>query len=238
MIRSRQGIQFTPEGELLLNYAQSIQKQLKQLREELSQQKDTISGSLAIGVSINYSQFGFPDFLADFCQQYPNVNLNVQTNYSRILFQKLLANELNLAIVRGEFDWKDHKILLKREAICIIRQEKDKDKPLTELPYIGRQTDMIFKREISQWMREHNLNPSAIEYMTVNNISTCVEMVKRGLGWAIVPEICLKDFKGSIEPLYFKNGEPFVRSTYLMYTEQASKLPQIQAFIKSIQEEN
>ena len=29
-------------------------------------------------------------------------------------------------------------------------------------------------------------------------------MVNQGLGWAIVPEICLKNFKGQIKPLVFK----------------------------------
>lgn len=56
-------------------------------------------------------------------------------------------------------------------------------------------------------------------------------MVKRGLGWSIVPEICLKDFDGIAEPLVFENGEPFVRSTYIMYNNNVMELPQVKAFI-------
>jgi len=50
----------------------------------------------------------------------------------------------------------------------------------------------------------------------------------------IVPEICLKDFKGNIRPLFFANGEPFLRSTYIMYSSQILALPQVKAFIDLI----
>ena len=38
--------------------------------------------------------------------------------------------------------------------------------------------------------------------------------------------------------LIFKNGEPFVRSTYLMYTDRAALLPQVKAFIDIVKEYN
>ena len=87
----------------------------------------------------------------------------------------------------------------------------------TESPYTGKYWD------------------SFEEGIYVDNINTCVEMVNQGLGWAIVPEICLKNFKGQIKPLVFKNGEAFTRSTYLLYSNSVSKLPQVREFIKIIQ---
>ena len=87
----------------------------------------------------------------------------------------------------------------------------------TESPYTGKYWD------------------SFEEGIYVDNINTCVEMVNQGLGWAIVPEICLKNFKGQIKPLVFKNAEAFTRSTYLLYSNSVSKLPQVREFIKIIQ---
>ena len=84
--------------------------------------------------------------------------------------------------------------------------------------------------EIAQWMRENEIHPSR-QGIFVNSIVTCMEMVERGLGWGIVPELCLKNFSGHVQPLIFKNGEPFVRSTYLIYTNAVASLPQAQAFI-------
>ncbi len=80
-------------------------------------------------------------------------------------------------------------------------------------------------------MREKCIHPKG-NGIFVDNITTCVEMVRRGLGWSIVPEICLRDFDGIVEPLAFENGEPFVRSTYIMYNNNVMELPQVSAFIE------
>lgn len=57
------------------------------------------------------------------------------------------------------------------------------------------------------------------------NVGFCVEMVKRGLGWGIVPEIGLAGFDGCVRPCLFENGEPFVRKTYLMCQKEVLALP-------------
>ena len=66
----------------------------------------------------------------------------------------------------------------------------------------------------------------------VDSITACVEMVKRGLGWGIVPEIGLNGFDGCVRPCIFENGEPFVRKTYLMCQKGALALPQVNAFVE------
>ena len=39
-----------------------------------------------------------------------------------------------------------------------------------------------------------------------------------------------------MKPLFFANGEPFVRSTYLMYSDSALSLAQVEAFINIFKE--
>lgn len=56
--------------------------------------------------------------------------------------------------------------------------------------------------------------------------------VKENLGWAIVPEICLENFTGTVKPLFFNDGMPLERSTYLLYQPNLKVLPQIDAFIQ------
>lgn len=59
-------------------------------------------------------------------------------------------------------------------------------------------------------------------------------MVKAGLGWSIVPEICLSYFDGIAEPLFFADGTPLTRSTYLLYRRREAELPQVRAFIQTV----
>ena len=237
MVRSRQGIHFTPEGEKVLYYSQEAKKLLELMREDLKDDNKVISGTLRAGISINYSQYNLPQILSEYKKKFPNVTTHITTEYSRNLFFKITNGEVDIAIVRGEFPWNENKILLEEENICLIYNNQDIDKDLSELQYIGRKTDTTFERELAQWLRENDLKIKK-EGIYVDNINTCVEMVNQGLGWAIVPEICLKSFKGQIKPLVFKNGQAFTRSTYLLYSNSVAKLPQVREFIKIIQNRN
>ena len=54
MIRSRQGIHFTSEGEKVLLYTQEAKKQLELMKIVLKEGSTVISGTLKAGISINY----------------------------------------------------------------------------------------------------------------------------------------------------------------------------------------
>ncbi|AIF52554.1 LysR family transcriptional regulator [Pelosinus sp. UFO1] len=240
MLRSHQGIHFTPAGEAVLKYTLEASKQMAHMRKAIEKSRNYICGTLNAGVSINYALYRLPDRLVSYREKYPHVNTNITTDQSRKLYLQLQNGVIDVAILRGEYtDWKGEKILLDREKICAIYNQKDEKASLTELPFIGRKTDSEFERELAQWMRENNIRTEE-HGICVDNITTCVEMVRRGLGWGITPEICLKDFKGCIHPLFFANGEPLLRSTYIMYPSQSLALPQVKAFIdllKNPQEE-
>ena len=234
MVRSRQGIHFTAEGEKVLHYTQEAKKQLELMKIDLKENNAKISGTLRAGISINYSQYNLPQILSEYKKKFPKVITHITTEYSRNIFLKIMNGEIDVAVVRGEFPWNENKILLEKENICLIYHNQDIGKNLSDFQYIGRKTDITFEREMAQWLRENDLKIKK-EGIYVDNINTCVEMVNQGLGWAIVPEICLKNFKGQIRALVFKNGQAFTRSTYLLYTNSVSKLPQVREFIKIIQ---
>lgn len=233
LLRSRQGVHFTPEGEIVLKRVSEAACLMDIMRNELDMRKGYICGTLNAGVSINYALYRLPDLLASYHQQYPHVSTHISTDQSRNLYLQVLNGKIDVAIIRGEYDWKGQKRLLCRENICAIFSNRDKDRSMHTLPFIGRKTDIEFEREIALWMRENNLMPKNTG-IYVDNIATCVEMVQRGLGWSIVPEICLSQFDGIVKPLSFSNGEPFVRSTYIMYSDYVLELPQVKAFIELI----
>lgn len=235
LLRSRKGVNFTPQGEIVLSHIEDANDALVQMKRELIYSKDYISGTLNLGASINYTFFKIPELLEKYRKKYPHVSVNLSSAQSRDLNIKLSQGKMDIAIIRGDYQWSGEKILLSRERVCAIKSENDKEKNLTDLPFIGRESDSQFERELVNWFYENSISPKN-HGIRVDNIVTCVDMVERGLGWSIVPEICLDNFKGIIKPLYFKNGEPFVRSTYLMYNKDSYKLPQVKAFVDLLME--
>ena len=176
MIRSRQGIHFTSEGEKVLYYTQEAKKQLELMRIDLKEGSKVVSGTLKAGISINYSQYNLPQILSEYKKKFPNVTTYITTEHSRNIFLKIANGEVDIAVVRGEFPWNENKILLEEENICLIYNNQDIGKDLSEFQYIGRKTDITFEREMAQWLRENDLKIQK-KGIYVDNINTCVEIV-------------------------------------------------------------
>lgn len=233
MLRSRQGVHFTPAGEILITHAKSITQHIRTLKQELALDNGTVHGTLRLGVSINFAHFFLARTLQALKIHYPRITPHIKTNQSRYIYHALWHHQIDAAIVRGEFaDWSGQRLHLFSEKICLIYSEK-KDIDFRSAPYISRQTDLHMENSVLQWLRENNLSINTLNTgITVDGIQTIVSMVEAGLGWSIVPEICLSHFKGSVMPLNFTNGQPLIRNTYLLYTMDMLALPQLHAFVQ------
>lgn len=232
-IRSHQGIRFTPAGEQVLEHAVKISAEMKAMRQNLETMTDEVCGTLNAGISINFSQYRLPDLLADYHKKYPKVRMQITTGQSRHLYRQMAEGLLDVAVIRGEYSWDGFQFLLSQENICLVCNEEYASRPLHSYQYIGRQTDAAHAADLSRWMREHNLAPGNSGFC-MDSVSSCLEIVKRGLGWALLPEIALDYYSGIKKPCVFANGEPFVRRTYVICQNDALKLPQIDAFIREL----
>lgn len=180
MIRSRQGIRFTPAGETVLARSAAAAKESEAMR--------------------------------------------------RHLYKQMLDGSLDLAVLRGEYIWDGVQFLLSQENICLVCDKEHKDMPLSDYLYISHKTDISQSALVSRWMHEHQLDPRSHNFC-VDSISTCLEMIKLGLGWGLIPEIALDHFDGCRIPCTFKDGEPFIRRTYILCQREAVKLPQVVSFM-------
>ncbi|CAB1241739.1 LysR family transcriptional regulator [Ruminococcaceae bacterium BL-6] len=232
-VRSRQGVHFTPEGEEVLKRTMAAAAQLKLMREAIDASRNYVCGTLKAGISLNYAINRLPGELAVYRKNYPHVSTYITADNSRQLYMMLMDGVIDVAIIRGEYPWAGCKFLLEKERICAICSSEDKEKLPNSIPYIGRKSDKEFERKLEQWMRENNFRPDQ-EGIYVDNLTTCIKLVEEGLGWAIVPEVCLRRFSGYIRPLFFASGEPLIRSTYIMYSDMAQSLPQVMAFVHTI----
>lgn len=232
-LRSKKGVILTPSGESIIPYAKEILINSRRLKEQALACQNKICGTLRLGASLNFSHYRLPAILKEYTGKYPDVDIQITTGQSKQLFQLLNRDEISIAILRGQFPWEEASHLISTEPICFVCSRENKGRPLTEYPYIGRHTDTNLSGRIQHWLSDHKLGqirPS----LWIDSIDTCKEMARYGLGWCILPRICLDDFDGHIEDLYMDNGSPFVRNTYVLYRESYGKLPQVQLFLEAI----
>ena len=236
LIRSRQGIRFTPAGEAVLKQSIVASAAMQSMRQDLLSLHGEVSGTLNAGISINYAQYLLPDKLAKYHQKYPNVKLNIQTGQSRHLYRQMVEGKLDAAILRGHYNWDNGKYLLSQEKLCAVYNRSFSDTDLKDIMYIDHKTDISLEASVNKWMQENDLAGCLSSGFCVDSIGTCLALVKRGLGWAILPEIASKNYDGIIRPLYFENGEPFLRSTYILFQKEAIALPQVNTFVNLIRD--
>lgn len=235
MIRSKRGVIFTPAGESIIPYATAILTNIRLLREQAHASQSDICGTIHLGASLNFSHYRLPGILKRFTTRYPLVDVQIFTGQSRNLYQKLLRDELSIAILRGEYSWEDPMHLLSSEPMCLVCSRDNAGRPLSEYPYIGRHTDPVLTGKIQDWMGRRGLAGISPK-IHVDDIDTCKEMTRHGLGWCILPRICLDDFDGYCEELLLADGTPFVRNTYVLYKKPYGHLPQIRMFLSYLLE--
>ena len=232
-IRSRKGVLFTPVAERILPYVRQVSDSMDRIRSQVAIYRKEVAGTLKLGVSINFARYRLADVLKGFMDQYPNVDIHVSTMQSTNLYQSLVKNEISIAIVRGSFKWNEGMVTLSEEPVCLVTAREHAGEPLNSYPYIGRHTDAGFYDKIQRWRAENGCQESRTN-LWVDDIGSCLEMVSRGIGWSILPEICLKQFDGQITPLYFKDGTPFTRSSHILYKHDYFELPQVKKFIQEV----
>lgn len=233
LIRSHQGVTFTPAGEKVLEFCQKAAFELESVKQKLEMIEGEICGTLKAGYSISYGTYRLAKQIADYHKAYPKVNLQISSDQSGQLYQQMLDGSLDIAIIRGEYPWDGIKYQISEENVYLVCSKENQDRPLTEYMYISRKTDVFLTNQIQKWFREANLTTHSSN-ITVDNITTCRELVQTGVGWAILPKIALEDFGGVKKRLFFKSGEPFIRKTYILCQPGAAKLPQVEKFIQMI----
>lgn len=233
MIRSHQGVTFTPAGEKVLEFCQKATREIEEMKQDLELSEGEICGTLNAGYSISYGTYRLARQIVDYHTAYPKVSLKVSSDQSGQLYQQMLEGSLDIAIIRGEYPWDGVKYKISEENVYLVCSKENKDRPLSEYMYISRKTDAYLTSQMQRWMREANLTTHTSNIL-VDNITTCRELVQTGIGWAILPEIALEDFDGIKRRLAFNSEEPFIRNTYILCQNGAAKLPQVEKFVEMI----
>lgn len=231
-LRGKHGATLTPAGEAARKTIQRTVKDFEALRELYQRDRDSVCGTLRIGCSLDYSTYRLPGVLSQYTKDYPQVTLQVFSDHSPYCARQLQEGRLHLAIVRGSYSWEGESVLLEQEPVCLIRPKNSLSTPLSKLSYIDRESNWEHMSQKSRWLMENGLEPST--NLTMNGLSACVSMVEAGVGWSIVPQICLSEFDGVAEPLHFADGTPFTRSTYLVFRRRELELPQVKAFVETV----
>lgn len=135
VLRSRQGIRFTPAGEQVLLHSAAAAREMEKMRRQLASIQGEACGTLRAGISVNFSYYRLPEVLTEYHRAYPKVRLDIATGHSRNIYQQMLDLSLDVAVLRGEYPWDGTSSCSHRKtsASSAVRRTRTVPSPTTSI---------------------------------------------------------------------------------------------------------
>jgi DNA-binding transcriptional LysR family regulator len=229
--RSTKGIQFTSEGEYLVTSSSAIVDRFNLIKEEIKNLSQQNAGTLEIAASNYLTMYTLPHLLKRFKTEYPNAKFKVTTDWTKNIFSLIYNQKAHVGFVSVDYGGCKDMHLLYEEPICIASTTPFDFNDLPNLPRIEYKSDYLLKSQLDKWWRENFEQPPTISMM-VDKLANCKEMVKFGLGYAILPLRILHDIP-NIHRLDLKNkdNQPITRKTWMICNESSMELPLVNLFV-------
>lgn len=235
IVRKHRGIDFTPEGEELAMHAKKMLREQIYIEEKLNNMKNNVTGKLRVGVSHFFALNKMPKILRLFKQLYPEVEFQVITGWSSDIYQRALNNDVHLSFIKGNYSWKEEKVLLYEEEVCIASPWEFTLEDLPKLPRIDYNTDGQNKIIMDNWWY-NQFDKSPNVNIHVNQVETCKEMVVNGLGYAILADLVVRPHDELFtKTLYEPSGEAIKRNTWMYYHKDSIQMNIVKAFVQFVQ---
>lgn len=236
--RTTKGVQFTAAGEFLALKAQKFLIDLREITNEAKELSRKISGTLTIAASGYITLYRLPKLLKAFKQQYPDVEIKITPDWSKDIFSHIFKHEAHVGFASvADLDTVE-RFLVSEENVCIASMEEINLANLEQEYRIDYMSNYLLRSNVDKWWRENYKHPPKI-ILDIDKLSNCVEMVRAGLGYAILPSGALKDFPGiHLIPIIDKEGQPITFKTWMMYDKKTLNLKIARVFIEFIKQQH
>jgi DNA-binding transcriptional LysR family regulator len=197
--RETNQISFTENGKVFLQYSERILALCEESCRALIDLKNGERGNLIVGASQTIGIYLLPRVLALFAQNYPQINLKVQVNSTRVIAKNVLNREIDLAVVGGEIpnDFKKNLIvenfvedefsLIVAKSHPFARKQKITKEDLYHLNFITLNSNSTIRKSIDNILIQNQIETKQLKIiMQLNSIEGIKTAVSLGLGAAFV----------------------------------------------------
>jgi DNA-binding transcriptional LysR family regulator len=235
-IRTSKKLIVTPSGEIILEHAKAVLKQEQTIKNLLAASSQEVQGTLSIACSSIISQRFLPSILADFTKSFPKVSIDLVTGISEDI--KRDHKNYHVCIIRGEKLKESISERLFADPLYIFDTQDFPKNKLKERPLITFKSDDSMHELVDHWLYHHQDEIKPVKAIRVDQIETCRQFMKQGLGMAVLPE-SVSDFMQDDYPnIALKlNGKSVTRDTWVCYQEGIRNLPQVDHFIHALTNE-
>ena len=218
--RENNKISLTENGKVFLQYSDRILALCEESCRALIDLKNGERGNLTVGASQTIGTYLLPRVLALFAQNYPQIDLKVQVNSTRVIAKNVIDREIDLAVVGGEipdgfkknllvedFVEDEFSLIIPKSHPFAIKKTIPKE-DLYHLNFITLNSSSTIRKFIDNILIQNQIETKQLRIiMQLNSIEGIKTAVSLGLGAAFVSSSAIeKEIKlKTIEILKIEN---------------------------------
>jgi DNA-binding transcriptional LysR family regulator len=197
--RENNKISLTENGKVFLQYSERILALCEESCRALIDLKNGDRGNLTVGASQTIGTYLMPRVLALFAQNYPQIDLKVQVNSTRLIANNVLNREIDIAVVGGEIpnelkknltikDFvEDELSLIISKSHPFAKKKKINKENLYYLNFITLNSNSTIRKFIDNILIQNGIQTKQLKIiMQFNSIEGIKTAVSLGLGAAFV----------------------------------------------------
>src|SRR5438477_7959358 len=197
--RLGRSVRLTDLGKAFLPRARAVLRELEAAKGDVVERKDSVTGSLSVGVIPTIAPYFLPERLTAFTRQFPEARLTVIEEITPVLLDRLRASMVDVAIlalpIRGhEFD--AFPLLTERlfaalpRKHALGRRSSLSLKDLRKEPFLLLRDGHCFRDTAVAACDRARLHPQIV--FESGQFSSILSMDGTGMGVSIVPEMAIE----------------------------------------------
>lgn len=205
----------TPAGEVIIGRARNILKELRNLRDSIKAEKDTLEGEFRLGVIPTLAPYLLPRFLNDFLQKHPGTSFTVTELQTQEIVNQLKSKRLDLGILVSPLDDKEIReipvfyepiLLYTSEKMKYFTQDRVSLKSLTYDNLLLLEEGHCFRGQVENLCSSFGKKtPHQLNYQS-GSFETLKGMVDNNYGYTLIPELAVNARSKNVK--HFTAPEP------------------------------
>jgi LysR family transcriptional regulator, transcriptional activator of the cysJI operon len=195
------GVQITPAGELLLDFARRSSRLSQQVLKTLAKLEGQPGGALKLAASTTVAQYLLPRVLGSFLKANPRIRMTVKSGNTEQVAAWVLNGEAELGLVEGPPKSKElavERFMHDQLALIVPRGHRWAGQQMTTAalaatPLLMREPGSGTRRVTEQALRKAGLRLNQLTIaMELDSTEAIVSGVEAGLGVGFVSELAIR----------------------------------------------
>ncbi len=227
----------TEAGQELRHYSHAILEQLSEMQTVFEELKGLEQGKLTLAV-VNTANYFMPQLLATFCQQYPNITVNLHVANRDAVLKQLADNSTDLAItgqppdgleLAAESFLDNPLVVIAAPHHSLAKLKRVKFSQLAKEAFLTRESGSGTRSAMERIFAEHKIRPHISMEMEANE--AIKQAVQAGMGLGILSRHSI-ELELETKRLVVLNVEhfPLIRHWYVAHRSSKRLSTSAQAF--------